>query len=172
MCDLQAKATKEHKKKAPVYVSFGIITLSDTRTLEDDDSGKLIRELFEKEGHQMIEHRVIPDDIKAISDTLDELLKKGVDVIVTNGGTGISPKDVTIEAIKHRFEKEISGFNPLFMMLGYNDVGAPAMLSRATAGLIGKSAVFCLPGNPKAVRLGVEKLILPEIGHIIKHIGD
>lgn len=164
--------TKEHKKLAPLSVNAAIITISDSRTVENDDSGKLIRDILIKNKHKVTEHFVIPDNGGIIKKNILDLTDKKIDLIIINGGTGVSKKDVTIEAVKPLFEKELVSFNPLFSNLSYEDIGSAALVSRATAGIVKNTAIFCLPGSPKACELALKKLVIPEIGHIVKHLND
>jgi len=159
---------EEHKQTSSLNAA--IITISNTRTLENDDSGKLIKELLIKNNHKVIEHLVIKDDKVRIKSSILELVNKEIHGVITNGGTGITKTDVTIEAVKPLFNKELPGFSTVFQELSYNEIGSASILSRATAGIINNKAVFCLPGSPKAVELAMNKLILPEIGHIVKHL--
>jgi len=164
---------EEHKAKAPKSINCAIITMSDSRTPENDDSGKLIIKLLEKNDHKIIDYSIIKDNKKLINKKINQLTKnKKINAIITNGGTGIAKKDVTIEAIKPLFEKELAGFSSLFAKLSYDSIGSAAVLSRATAGIVNKKIIFCLPGSPEAVELAMDKLILPEIGHIVKHLND
>lgn len=168
---------QEHKKHAPSSIKAAIITVSDSRTFGDDLSGSLIKNLLEKKHHQIITYSLVPDDIKAIGEKISQLIEdKDINLIITNGGTGLSPKDVTMEAIRPFFEKELISFNALFSKLSYEVIGPAAILSRATAGVVSsevnKKVIFCLPGSPDACQLAMEKLILPEMGHIIKHINE
>ena len=164
---------EEHKAKAPKSINCAIITMSDSRTPENDDSGKLIIKLLEKNDHKIIDYSIIKDNKKLINKKINQLTKnKKINAIITNGGTGIAKKDVTIEAIKPLFEKELAGFSSLFAKLSYDTIGSAAVLSRATAGIVNKKIIFCLPGSPEAVELAMDKLILPEIGHIVKHLND
>ena len=169
----ESNSAKEHKKQAPLAVNAAIVTVSDSRTIENDDSGKLIKNILIKNNHKVIGHTVIKDDKKEITRKIEDLIKNGsLDLIITNGGTGVAKKDLTIETIKPLFEKEISGFAALFQKLSYDEIGSACMLSRATAGIINNKVIFCLPGSPKACELALEKLIIPEIGHIVKHIHE
>ena len=166
-------SSEEHKKNAPGKIKFGIVTVSSTRNVMDDDTGNAIEKMIKQTGHKVMEHAVVPDIEHRIIEKLDDLVKdKDIDAIVFNGGTGLALYDVTVEAVRPKFKKEIIGFNSLFMSLSYLEVGASAMLSRATAGVIEKTAVFCIPGSPSSSKLAMEKLILPEIGHIVKHLRD
>jgi len=162
---------KEHKKD-DIKANFAIVSVSSSRTIKEDDAGDLMVELIEKEGHKAVFRTLVKDDKTIIQDTIKQIIEQDVDVIVTSGGTGLGKKDVTIEALKPSFEKEIQGFSILFMTLGFDDVGTPAMLSRATAGIVNGKVIFCIPGSPKACKLALKKLIIPEVGHIIKHIKE
>ena len=158
----------EHKKQAPKEVRCKIITVSDTRTEETDKSGKLLKELLVEAGHTVTAYEIIKDDKEEIRQAvLSGYHQEDVDVILTNGGTGITKRDVTIEAVSALLDKEIVGFGELFRMISYlEDIGSAAMLSRAIGGTIGRKVVFSMPGSSGAVRLGMNKLILPELGHI------
>ncbi|MCI0763744.1 MogA/MoaB family molybdenum cofactor biosynthesis protein [Bacillus sp. TL12] len=158
----------EHKKQAPKKVRCKIITVSDTRTEETDKSGKLLKELLVEAGHTVTAYEIIKDDKEDIRQAvLSGYHQEDVDVILTNGGTGITKRDVTIEAVSALLDKEIVGFGELFRMISYlEDIGSAAMLSRAIGGTIGRKVVFSMPGSSGAVRLAMNKLILPELGHI------
>lgn len=158
----------EHKKQAPTQVRCKIITISDTRTEETDKSGKLLKELLIEENHQVTAYEIIKDDKESIQQAvLAGCQQEDVDVVLTNGGTGITKRDVTIEAVEALLDKEIVGFGELFRMISYlEDIGSAAMLSRAIGGTIGRKVVFSMPGSTGAVRLAMKKLILPELGHI------
>ena len=163
----------EHKQQAPGSIALGIITVSTTRALENDTSGQWIREQAEKEGHKVVFHRVIPDDAVNIADTLnDGILKSNPQVVLLTGGTGITKKDVTIEAVSPLFTKELSAFGPLFAKLSMEEIDSAAIMSRATAGVIGNTVVFCMPGSLNACKLACTRLIFPELGHLVKHLND
>ena len=163
-------STHEHKKHAPRKVTFGIITVSTTRALKDDTSGKWISEAGSDEGHEVIYHQVIQDDAEIIAKTLKGAIRdQKPQVILMTGGTGITPKDVTIEAVSPLFNKTLTGFGPLFAQLSYEEIGSAAFLSRATAGVIEGTVVFCMPGSINASKLACRKLIFPELGHLVKH---
>jgi molybdenum cofactor biosynthesis protein B len=163
----------EHKKQAPRYVTLGIISVSTTRALIDDTSGQWIREQAEKSGHKIVFHEVIPDDAARIAATLKDRIKESnPQVILMSGGTGITKKDVTIEAVSPLFSKELSAFGPLFAKLSMQEIGSAAIMSRATAGVIGSTVVFCMPGSLNACKLACSKLIFPELGHLVKHVQD
>jgi molybdenum cofactor biosynthesis protein B len=160
---------KHHKHEAPQNLKIAIVTVSTTRDPQTDGSGGLLKELIEKNGHSVAGYAVIPDLIKDIVDTVQVFIEDGVDAVIVNGGTGITNADVTIEALKPLFTKEITGFGHLFAILTYEDIGTAGVNSRATAGIISGRPVYCIPGSPNACRLATEKLIMPEIGHTVKH---
>jgi molybdopterin adenylyltransferase len=163
----------EHRKKAGgTRASVAVITLSSTRSADNDQSGDLIQMLLESAGHQVPIRKIITDSRSVLRATLRELIRlKEIQVVVTTGGTGLAASDITIETVRGMLEKELSGFNSLFMMLSYPQVKSASMLSRATAGVIKGKLIFCLPGSPKACRLATESLILPELGHILHLLG-
>lgn len=158
----------EHKKQAPKEVRCKIVTISDTRTEETDKNGQLLHELLKEAGHTVTSYEIVKDDKESIQQAvLAGYHKEDVDVVLTNGGTGITKRDVTIEAVSALLDKEIVGFGELFRMISYlEDIGSSAMLSRAIGGTIGRKVVFSMPGSSGAVRLAMNKLILPELGHI------
>ncbi|MBW1835493.1 MAG: molybdenum cofactor biosynthesis protein [Deltaproteobacteria bacterium] len=163
--------TKEHKKGAPKKVKVGIISVSTTRTLNEDKSGLWIHKRAQKEGHDVVFHQVIPDDAETIKQTiLDVRSDHEPQILLLTGGTGISPKDVTIEAVLPMFEKELTAFGPLFAQLSFEEIDSAALLSRAAAGLVGNTILFCMPGSLKACKLACKILIFPELGHLVKHV--
>jgi len=151
-----------------VHLQTGVITVSTTRTVEEDTSGAVIKELSESADIPVSFYRIVPDDVDAIREALRDALP-AASCIIINGGTGITHDDCTIEAVAPLFEKTLDGFGELFRMLSYEDVGTRVLLSRAAAGIIDKRAVFCIPGSTPAVRLAMVKLILPEMRHIVTH---
>ncbi|KIY23654.1 MULTISPECIES: MogA/MoaB family molybdenum cofactor biosynthesis protein [Mesobacillus] len=163
---------QEHKQAAPNQVRCKVITVSDTRTAETDKSGKLMIESLETAGHQIVDYVIVKDEAEPIrSEVLKGSANPEVDVILTNGGTGIARRDVTIETVQSLFEKEIPGFGEIFRIVSYQeDIGSAALLSRAAAGVVNDRAVFSTPGSTGAVRLAMEKLILPEIGHVVREL--
>lgn len=161
-------SAEQHRQAAPSVLGFAVLTVSDSRAKADDVSGRTIRELISSSGHTIVDSTLVSDDVEPIRGAVQRFLAlPGVDVVVTTGGTGFSPRDVTLSAVAPLFEKPVEGFGELFRMLSYQQVGAAAMLSRAAAGLTGNKAVFLLPGSPKAVALAMEKLILPEAAHLL-----
>lgn len=163
---------QEHKALAPKKVRCMIVTVSDTRNEDTDKSGKLIRSFLIEQHHDIREYSIVKDDKNLIHEAAQTAIKdENIDVVIFNGGTGIAPRDVTIESLSTIFEKELTGFGELFRMLSYTeDIGSGAMLSRAVAGVNGKTAIFALPGSSGAVKLGMEKLILPELTHIVQQL--
>ncbi len=163
----ESPAARKHRAAGPKSVTAAIVTVSDTRTYKTDDSGRLIEELLTAKGHKVVRHGLCLDDPSRIEDELRASLATGCGVVIFNGGTGIAPRDVTIETVAPRFEKRIGGFGELFRQLSYKEIGSAAMLSRAVAGTMGEAVVFCLPGSPEAVLLAMKDLILPELSHMI-----
>lgn len=163
--------TKEHKKGALKVLKIAIISVSSTRTIAEDDSGLWIKKRSEKEGHTVVLHRLVPDDKRAIATALFEAINlSDAQAVLLTGGTGISSKDVTIEAISPLFQKELTAFGPVFAQLSLEKIDSAAIMSRATAGIVGGAAVFCMPGSLRACKLACKALIFPELGHIVKHI--
>jgi molybdopterin adenylyltransferase len=160
-----------HRADAPAAVRVFVVTISDTRTEATDTSGAAIAALLEGAGHTLTGRRIVRDDAQAIRDAVSYAAKSGAsDAVITTGGTGISSRDGTFEALSSLFERRLDGFGELFRALSYQEIGSAAMLTRATAGIIGRCAVFVMPGSENAVRLGMEKLILPEIGHVVREL--
>lgn len=161
----------EHKHEQ-ISVNCMILTISDTRTEMTDKSGQLMVELLEKEGHQIEIKEVIPDEHSAIQYKIAAGCNNpDVDVIITNGGTGIAYRDVTIETVQEKLDKKITGFGELFRMLSYQeDIGSAAILSRAIAGVADHTAIFAVPGSSGAVKLAMNKLVLPELSHVVREI--
>lgn len=165
-------SSSEHKAQAPVSVACFALTVSDTRTEANDTGGQAIRELLERAGHSVAGHAIVKDDASQVAAIVrKQLADPATQVIITTGGTGISARDTTYEALTTLFEKRLDGFGELFRMISYDDIGAAAMMSRATAGTVGRKAIFVLPGSPAAVRLAMERLIVPELGHIIQQLS-
>lgn len=149
-------------------VGIGIVTVSTSRTLDDDPAGNAIADACETAGHEIVSRRHAPDDPDAIEDAVVELLDEGtVDVVVTTGGTGLTPDDVTVETLRPLFDRQIPGFGELFRWLSYEEVGPMAMASRAAAGVVDDALVFCLPGSENAARTGAEQLLAPAVGHLL-----
>jgi len=164
-------SVQEHKSHAPTSVSCFVLTVSDTRTEANDTGGQAIRSLLEMGGHLVCGHAIVRDDPAAVTRAVSGWLSDAAtQVIITTGGTGITSRDGTFEAIDGLLEKRLTGFGELFRMLSYEQIGAAAMMSRATAGRAQGKAIFVLPGSPDAVRLAMTKLILPELGHVVQQL--
>jgi molybdenum cofactor biosynthesis protein B len=157
----------EHHQHAGAHkhLRLAVITASDTRTVADDESGRIIRELLEAAGHVISHYEVVPDSPERIRTVVNERIAQD-DAIIINGGTGIAARDSTIEAVRPLLSKELEGFGELFRMLSYQEIGPAAMLSRAVAGIAHGRIVVTLPGSPAACKLALEKLLLPELGHM------
>jgi len=156
-----------HRREAPRRVPSVVITVSDTRTLADDSGGALLVELLEAAGHPIVGRALVPDDIDAIQHALDEaVMRDDVAAVFVTGGTGIAPRDVTPEALQPMLDRAIPGFGELFRSLSYQEIGPAALLSRALAGIVRGRLVAALPGSRAAIRLAMEKLLLPELGHL------
>jgi molybdenum cofactor biosynthesis protein B len=161
----------EHKAQAPASIACFVLTVSDTRTDDTDTSGRAIRELLERAGHSVSGHAIVRDEPGQVAALVRERLDDArTHAIITTGGTGISPRDSTFEAVTALLEKRLDGFGELFRMLSFQEIGSAAMMSRATAGTVARKAIFVLPGSEKAVRLAMDKLIVPELGHILQQL--
>jgi molybdenum cofactor biosynthesis protein B len=166
-------STKEHKAHVPKSLNLAILSVSSTRSLADDKSGHWIKKRAEKKGHGVVFHQIAPDDKDVIADTIRTVIQEhNPHAILVTGGTGIGQKDVTIEAVRPMFTKELTAFGPLFTHLSFEDIDSAALLSRATAGLVGRTLLFCMPGSLKACKLACKELIFPELGHLVKHVQE
>ena len=162
----------EHKAAAPARVGCYVITVSDTRTEDNDTGGRAIVELLSAAGHEIVGRTIVKDDAEQLRDAIGrQLANPDVQAIITTGGTGITSRDCTYEAVTAMLWKRLDGFGELFRMLSYQEIGAAAMLSRAVAGTIASRVVVSLPGSEAAVRLAVQKLIAPELGHLVREAG-
>lgn len=159
---------QDHRQQAKEKgeITLAIVTVSDTRTPETDGSGQLIRALAEAAGHAIVGYRIVKDEPDQVARALDDFAAGPAQIVIFNGGTGISQRDRTYDVISRTLEKTLPGFGEIFRMLSYGEVGAAAMLSRATAGVYRGVVVVSTPGSTNAVRLAMEKLILPEIQHL------
>jgi molybdenum cofactor biosynthesis protein B len=163
-----------HARQTVDSVGCAVLTISDTRTIETDAGGKLIQDLLRAAGHRILHYSILPDDPELVGRRVRELCESTTcQAVLTTGGTGLAPRDHTYEAVVGLFDKRLEGFGELFRMLSYAEVGPAAMLSRAVAGLRGGTVIFSMPGTPAAVRLAMERLILPQLGHIawLLHTG-
>ncbi|MCW7075937.1 MAG: molybdenum cofactor biosynthesis protein MoaB [Candidatus Syntrophoarchaeum sp.] len=165
---------EEHRKGAKERFDLSLITISTSKYFDrerDDLSGKLARAILEKAGHTVSSMIILPDQKDMIRRELLRLILSDTDAIITSGGTGLTPDDLTIETIAPLFKKEITGFGELFRRLSYDKIGTASMLSRAAAGVIEGKLIICLPGSPDAVKLALEEIILPELPHLMRHIA-
>ena len=148
-------------------VAIAVVTVSSSRSQDDDPSGDYLVSTFEEAGHEVVVRELVPDEYDSVQGTVDRLARrKDTGAVVTTGGTGVTPDDVTPEAVRGLFAKTLPGFGELFRRLSHEEVGTRTIGSRATAGVVSDTPVFCLPGSENAVRLGVDEIILPEIGHL------
>ena len=163
---------EEHKSHAPKAVGCFVLTVSDTRTEATDTGGQAIRDLLESAGHVVTGRAIVRDDPDAVAGAVTQQLSDArTQVIVTTGGTGVTSRDGTFEAIDRLLEKRLTGFGELFRMLSFEQIGAAAMMSRAMAGTASGKAIFVLPGSPDAVRLAMTRLIIPELGHVVQQVS-
>ena len=165
------RVPQEHKASAPRSIGCFVLTISDSKTEETDTSGALIRERLTGAGHTVVGHAIVRDEPTQVA----AVIRKGcadpaVEAFVLTGGTGVTSRDSTFEAVEALLDKKLTGFGELFRMLSYAEVGAAAMLSRAQGGVVQGRALFSLPGSPNACRLALEKLILPELGHVLREV--
>lgn len=164
-----SSSPSEHRSQAPEKLTFAVLTVSDTRTIESDKSGRLIVDCMTEAGHTLASRAIVHDEPAEITAQAQQALRSEVDVLLLTGGTGISHRDQTPEAIEPLIEIPIPGFGELFRVLSYEEIGPAAMLSRAFGGRSGSTLVFCLPGSTGAVRLAMEKLLIPELPHLVFH---
>jgi molybdopterin adenylyltransferase len=163
-----SESVHKHRESAPETVRVTILTISDTRTPETDTGGDIAEELLEDAGQEVVERRIVRDEVAGIRNNLVDLLARSdVDAVLTTGGTGISARDTSYEVVERMLEKRLDGFGEIFRMLSYEEIGSAAMMSRALAGSVGSKFVASLPGSRNAVRLAVEKLLVPELAHIV-----
>ncbi|CAN5341189.1 MAG: MogA/MoaB family molybdenum cofactor biosynthesis protein [Chloroflexia bacterium] len=160
--------SEQHREESPDSVPVAVLTLSDTRGPDDDRSGAMIREFLTWRGHSVVAYEILPDDPDTMRDLLTRwIANPAISAIITNGGTGISSRDSTHDVVAGLLDKTLDGFGELFRMISWQEIGAAAMLSRAIAGSVGATAIFALPGSSNAVRLAMEKLIGPELSHVV-----
>ena len=168
---MKVPIVRPSRSRQPVSARFFVLTISDTRTRATDEGGPLAVEYLEANGHRVTGHEIVKDEPAEILDVLKrEASNPEVEFFLLTGGTGISRRDQTFEAVHGYLDREIIGFGEIFRWLSYQDIGSPAILSRALAGLKGNQVIISLPGSPSAVRLAMEKLVLPEIGHILAQL--
>lgn len=160
---------REHRQQAPQTVSCAVITISDTRTEQDDESGTLIKDKLGQSGHRVMAYALLKNDAEAIRSKVEELVGHGgLQVVITSGGTGASSRDITVETVSPMLDKKLDGFGELFRSLSYQEIGTASIMSRALAGIIKGKVVICLPGSAGAVTLAMDRIILPEIGHMVR----
>jgi molybdenum cofactor biosynthesis protein B len=163
-----SESTAQHRCQSPKSVRCAVVTVSDTRTLETDRGGQLIVEMLTAGGHDVAGRDIVPDDPRAIEPLVRKLADPAAtDAILITGGTGIAARDQTFESISRLLDKTLPGYGELFRMLSYADIGPAAMLSRAIGGVLNNVIILTMPGSTAAVRLAMEKLIVPEVGHLV-----
>jgi molybdenum cofactor biosynthesis protein B len=159
----------EHKSDAPEQIRCAVITVSDTRTLETDTGGALVVERLESAGHRVEQREIIPDDPAVMRPLLESLRDHDqIDAVMMTGGTGITSRDMTFETVTSLLSKPLPGYGELFRMLSYEEIGPAAMLSRATGGLMDRTVLLTMPGSRAAVSLAMERVILPELSHLVR----
>jgi molybdenum cofactor biosynthesis protein B len=160
---------KEHKDKSPKTVTCAVLIISDSRTEDTDESGKLIKQRLSENGHRVLAYAILKNDADTIRGKMEELLgQEELQVIITSGGTGASHRDVTVETVSPILEKKLDGFGELFRSLSYQEIGTASIMSRAIAGIARDKIIICIPGSLGAAELSIDKIILPEIGHMIR----
>jgi molybdenum cofactor biosynthesis protein B len=163
-----SESTQQHRQASPKAVRCAVVTVSDTRTLASDRGGELLATSLTGAGHQVVRREIVADEPTRIRAILTELADAAVvDAVLITGGTGIAARDQTFETVSQMLTKTLPGYGELFRMLSYQDIGPAAMLSRTIGGVIGQVVVLTMPGSPAAVQLALEKLILPELGHLV-----
>ena len=165
-------AYKEHLKESPGQIGCAVITVSDTRIEENDESGRLIKDLLVEHGHPIVHYVIVKDSPVQIKGELAVLVESAkCQAIILNGGTGIAPRDTTYDTLERMLEKRLDGFGELFRYLSYQEIGSGAIMSRAVAGVYRGRIVISVPGSTGAVRLAMEKLVLPELGHLVATVA-
>ena len=164
-----SRVPDQHRSEAPRVVRCAVVTVSDTRTIETDTGGRTIVDLLTKAGHEVVDRRIIADEPLPMQQLLEGLRdRQDVDAILITGGTGLGSRDQTFETVGRLLGKPMPGYGELFRMLSYQEIGPAAMLSRAVGGLIGRTVLLTMPGSRAAVQLAMQKLILPELGHLVR----
>ena len=163
-----SKSTERHKADAPDTIRCAVVTVSDTRTLQTDTGGQHVEQRLVDNGHQVPVREIVPDETERMRSLLESLRDRAdIDAILMTGGTGLTGRDRTYETVNELITKPLPGYGELFRMLSYDQIGAAAMLSRATGGLIGRTVLLTMPGSSSAVDLAMDKIILPELGHLV-----
>jgi molybdenum cofactor biosynthesis protein B len=169
---MTSTTAQEHRRLSPKSVEVGVMTVSDTRSLETDEGGRLIESMLIAAGHSPCARRIVRDERVLIASTARELLEMAnVRALLVTGGTGLAARDQTTEAIESLYDALIPGFGELFRFLSFQEIGPSAMLSRASAGRVNGKVVVTMPGSPAGVRLAMERLIVPELAHLVFHAG-
>ena len=169
---MASNSTQEHRRKAARPITVSILTVSDTRTLDNDLGGQLIAELIQAAGNCVLNRAIVVDETKQIREAARHMIEAdGCEALLVTGGTGLAARDCTPEAIEPLFDAVIPGYGELFRMLSFAEIGSASMLSRASGGRVGKKVILTMPGSPAGVRLAMEKLIAPEIAHLVHHAG-
>jgi molybdopterin adenylyltransferase len=163
-----SESVHRHRESAPETVKVAILTISDTRTRESDTGGDTAEHLLRGAGQEIVARKIVRDEVTGIrANLIDLLANPDVDAVITTGGTGISGRDTTYEVVDRMIEKKLDGFGEIFRMLSYKEIGAAAIMSRAVAGAVGTKFIASLPGSRNAVKLAAEKLLVPELAHIV-----
>lgn len=161
-------SAEEHKQHAPTNIRCAVLTVSDTRDISSDTSGALLTELLEKAGFEIASRQLVSNQEELLSSTIQDLIdRQDIDVVITTGGTGLGPRDISADVVASFVEKPLPGFGELFRQLSYAEIGPASILSRALGGARGEKLLFALPGSSKAVRLALEKILIPELGHLL-----
>lgn len=167
-----SESTQEHRRKAARPVTVSILTVSDSRTLENDLGGQLIEQQILAAGHRVLQREIVIDETNRIREVAKHLIDaEACEALLVTGGTGLAARDCTPEAIEPLFDADIPGYGELFRMLSFAEIGSASMLSRASGGRVGKKVILTMPGSPAGVRLAMERLIVPEIAHMVHHAG-
>ena len=165
---MSALGQSDCHRHSDIKAKVAVLTISDTRTVETDESGRIIKDKLIAAEHTVAAYRITTDDPEIIRDAIEQFLNDpNIEAVITNGGTGISPRDQTVETVTRLLDKTLDGFGELFRFLSYEEIGSSAMMSRAIGGIARGKPLFALPGSKAAVRLGMEKLILPELPHLL-----
>ena len=169
---MASDSTNEHRRKAARPITVSILTVSDTRTLDNDLGGQLIEELIQAAGNYVLQRAIVVDEPHQIRETARKMIEADTcEALLVTGGTGLAARDCTPEAIEPLFDAVIPGYGELFRMLSFAEIGSASMLSRASGGRVGKKVILTMPGSPAGVRLAMEKLVVPEIAHLVHHAG-
>ena len=169
---MSSDSTQEHRRKAARPITVSILTVSDTRTLENDSGGQLIEELIREAGNYVLQRAIVADETYKIREAARQMIEaETCEALLVTGGTGLAARDCTPEALEPLFDAVIPGYGELFRMLSFEEIGSASMLSRASGGRVGKKVILTMPGSPAGVRLAMEKLIVPEIAHLVHHAG-